>query len=114
MAQAVRSSYAPHAPARLSAGLPEGGCFMFPRIVVPLDGSRVAADVLGYASALAERVHAALTLVTVLAPTHTAVYGGELPGATSTDLRDAYATTRASVEAAATAYLEGVAAPLRR
>ncbi len=82
---------------------------MFTRIVVPLDGSQVAARALGYAIALAEQFHAALTLVGVLAPTQDEVFRGAVFGVASTGVRAA----SAEAEATMTDYLEGVAAPLR-
>lgn len=82
---------------------------MFEKIIVPLDGSQVAARALGYATALAERFNAALTLVSVVAPDLDNLGVGDIFGVTS-DVRRA-AERKAITNA--TDYLESVAAPLR-
>jgi nucleotide-binding universal stress UspA family protein len=86
---------------------------MFTRIVLPLDGSQVADHALGYATALADRFHASLTLVTVIALPHPRAFGGEIPSESSTAVRSAHATALARGEQEATDHLESIAAPLR-
>jgi nucleotide-binding universal stress UspA family protein len=86
---------------------------MFARIVVPLDGSQTAAHALGYAAALGERFHAALTLVTVIAPSRSEVSGADVLGVTRTTQRAAHEQASATVERDVTDHLESVAAPLR-
>ncbi len=82
---------------------------MFGSIVVPLDGSPVAAAALPDATVLAETFGAHLILLSVLVPQWTDLGTGDVFGVTSDVRREADA--RAAV--AATDYLENVAAPLR-
>ncbi len=82
---------------------------MFGSIVVPLDGSPVAASALPYATVLAETFGAHLTLLGVVAPKWEDLGTGDVFGVTSDVRRDA----DAQAAAAATDYLENVAAPLR-
>jgi nucleotide-binding universal stress UspA family protein len=86
---------------------------MFTRIVVPLDGSQVAAHALGYATALAERFHASLTLVTAIPPRRDEIYSGDVLSVTDSTARTAYDATSARATQDATDRLESVAAPLR-
>jgi nucleotide-binding universal stress UspA family protein len=86
---------------------------MFTHIVVPLDGSQLAAHALGYATVLAEHFHASLTLVSVLAPYLAEAYGEDALDVAHSQKRTAHDAALVRAEEVATAYLEGVAAPLR-
>jgi nucleotide-binding universal stress UspA family protein len=82
---------------------------MFGSIVVPLDGSPIAAAALPYATVLAETFGAHLTLLGVLVPHWKDLGTGDVFGVTSDVRREA----DAQAAAAATDYLENVAAPLK-
>lgn len=82
---------------------------MFGSIIVPLDGSRIAAAALPYATVLAETFGAHLTLLGVLAPHLKDLGTGDVFGVTSDVRREA----DAQAAAVATDYLENVAAPLQ-
>lgn len=82
---------------------------MFDSIVVPLDGSRVAAYALPYATALAEAFGSRLTLVSVITPRLKDLGTGDVFGLTTGVRREADQRAMAN----ATAFLESVAAPLR-
>lgn len=82
---------------------------MFSRILVPLDGSDVAARALPYAVTLAEKLHCSLSLVSVLVPHLKDLSVGDLFGITSATRREA--EERAA--SAAVAHLQSVATPLR-
>jgi nucleotide-binding universal stress UspA family protein len=76
------------------------------RVLIPLDGSPLAAQILRPAASLARLMHADLTLVQVIEPLH-------VPGSTmidAADLKHQYINSRC---AEAQAYLAGLAAPLR-
>jgi nucleotide-binding universal stress UspA family protein len=82
---------------------------MFDSILVPLDGSRVAASALPYATVLAETCGARLTLLSVLVPQWKDLGTGDVFGVTSDVRREADARSTAI----ATDYLGNIAAPLR-
>lgn len=82
---------------------------MFSRILVPLDGSAIAAQALPYGVALAEKFGSPLSLASILIPHLKDLGVGDVFGITSD-------TRRAAEEQAATIasdYLQSVAAPLR-
>lgn len=82
---------------------------MFSRILVPLDGSDIAAHALPYATTLAKAFGSHLTLVGVLVPHLKDLDVADLFGITS----DTRRTAEQRAAKAAVSYLQGVAAPLR-
>jgi nucleotide-binding universal stress UspA family protein len=77
---------------------------MYQRILVPLDGSKLAERVLATAEEFARLMQASLLLVRVVDPTQTAMDGDDLNGLALG--RDAPTLLRTDAETAAQAYLE--------